>query len=376
MKPIEDYIVPWIRAAESYSDRHLEFAWQHPEITRMMSNENPLPPSEAVIDGILEMARQGNLYPDTGPKLRQKLGEQVGLGADNVLLGNGSTEVLDIIIRTFVTPGDEAVIPVPTFSMYETRVRVNGGVPILVPMTSDFNWDVEGISRAVNEKTKLIFICTPNNPTGNEIGEPDLRRILALGVPTVIDEAYYELEGEPHTWASLIREFPNAMINRTFSKAFGLAGLRIGYALADQAIVSYLMRTKIPWNVGLVSLAAALAALEDGEGLRLRQETNLQGRAYLCAQIGQIPGLQAFASEGNFVLIDVSCLGKTSKAIVDDLIARGIFIRPMSPHHMKEGFVRVTVGTPSQNENFITLFRQYVAEITSLRNPPQRESPK
>jgi histidinol-phosphate aminotransferase len=366
MKSIEEYIVPWIRAAESYSDRHLEFAWEHPEITRMMSNENPLPPPEAVIDAILETVRQGNLYPNTGPKLRQKLGEQVGLSADNVLLGNGSTEVLDIIIRTFVTPGDEAIIPVPTFSMYETRMRVNGGVPILVPMTSDFNWDVEGIIRAVSEKTKLIFICTPNNPTGNEIGEPELRQILALGVPTVIDEAYYELEAEPYTQANLIREFPNAIINRTFSKAFGLAGLRIGYALADQAIVSYLMRTKIPWNVGLVSLAAALAALEDGGALRERQEVNRQGRDYLCEQITQIPGLQAFASEGNFVLVDASCLGKTSKAIVDDLIARGIFIRPMSPHHMKEGFVRVTVGTPSQNENFITLFRQYVADNSNL----------
>lgn len=365
MRSIEDYVVPWVRAAESYSDRHLEFAWQHPEITRLMSNENPLPPAESVIDAVVETVRQANLYPDAGLKLREKLGNTEGLAAENVLLGNGSTEVLEMIIRTFMGPGDEVVIPVPAFSMYETRVRVNGGVPVLVPMTPQFYWDVDGVIQAVNDKTKLIFVCTPNNPTGNEMRESDLRRILALGVPTVVDEAYYELEAEPRSRAGLIREFPNAIISRTFSKAYGLAGLRVGYAFADQVLVSYLMRTRIPWNVNLISLAAALAAVEDGDSLSVRQEANRQGRAYLCEQIEQMRGLRAFPSEGNFVLIDASSLGKPSKVIVDDMIARGVFIRGMSPHHMREGFVRVTVGTCSQNEGFIALFRQYVAEVSS-----------
>ena len=364
MRSIEDYVVPWVRDAEDYSDSHIEFAWKHPEILRMMSNENPLPPSESVVDAVVERTRQGNLYPNTGPELRQKLGKAVGLSAVNVILGNGSTDILDVIIRTFVAPGDEVVIPVPTFSMYETRTRVNGGVPVLVDMTPNLYWDIEGIIGAVNAKTKLIFICSPNNPIGNEIENEDLRRILELGLPTVVDEAYYELESEPHTWAEFIQEFPNLIVTRTFSKAFGLAGLRVGYAFADSAVVSYLMRIRIPWNVSLISLTAALAALEDEEDLHKKQNTILQGRLYLYEQIEQIPGLRAFPSEGNFVLIDASSLGKTSREIVDDLITRGVLIRPMSSHRMKRGFIRVTVGTPQQNRRFMQLLRSYVAELS------------
>ncbi len=366
MKPVEEYIVPWVREAESYSDKHLEFAWAHPDVVRMMSNENPLPPPQSVLDAIMEMAQRGNLYPNTGPQLRQKLGEAAGLGADNVMLGNGSTDVLNVLIQTFVAPGEEVVIAVPTFSMYETRARVNGAVPVLAPMTPDFYWDVDGIIKAVTEKTKLIFICTPNNPTGNEMAESDLRRILDLGVPTLIDEAYYELEDDPHTLAHLVKEYPNAIINRTFSKAYGLAGLRVGYALADETVISYMNRMKIPWNVSLIALAAALAAVEDEEDQRRKYQNNQDGRRYLEAEINRIPGLQAFPSEGNFVLIDASSLGKTSVQIKDDLIARGVFIRPMSPHHMKEGFVRVTVGTPEQNALFIKTLREYVADTKGL----------
>jgi histidinol-phosphate aminotransferase len=365
MKPVEEYIVPWVREAESYSDKHLEFAWSHPDVVRMMSNENPLEPPQSVLDAIMEMARRGNLYPNTGPRLRQKLGEAAGLGADNVMLGNGSTDVLNVLIQTFVAPGEEVVIAVPTFSMYETRARVNGAVPVLVPMSPapDFYWDVDGIIDAVTEKTKLIFICTPNNPTGNEMDESDLRRVLDLGVPTLIDEAYYELEDEPHTLSYLIKEYPNAIINRTFSKAYGLAGLRVGYALANETVISYMNRMKIPWNVSLIALAAALAAVEDEEDQRLKYENNQKGRRYLFEEINHIPGLEAYPSEGNFVLIDASALGKTSVQIKDDLIARGVFIRPMSPHHMKEGYVRVTVGTPEQNRMFIEKLRAYVAEV-------------
>lgn len=365
MRSIVDYVVPWVRDAKEYGDSHIEFAWKHPEIQRMMSNENPLSPSDAVIKAVVEMTRQGNLYPDTGLTLRQKLGERIGLKAENVILGNGSTNVIDIILRTFVTTGDEVVIPVPTFSMYETRTRVNGGVPIMVDLTKDFYWDIEGIIGAISDKTRLIFICTPNNPIGNEIKESDLQRILELGLPTVVDEAYYELEEDPRTFAEFIPEFSNLIVMRTFSKAFGLAGLRVGYAYADTSVVSYLMRTKIPWNVSLISLTAALAALEDQEDLRQKQDMIILGRSYLCEQIERMPGLRAFPSEGNFVLIDASSLGKTSREIVDDLIAQGVFIRPMSSHRMKQGFVRVSVGTPQQNKQFIQLLRQYIEELSN-----------
>jgi histidinol-phosphate aminotransferase len=363
MKSIGNYVVPWVRDAEPYSDRHMDFAWGHPDVLRMMSNENPLPPSQAVLDAILDAARQGNLYPGSGPRLRQKLGEASGLAAENVILGNGSTDIINILINTFVAPGEEVIIPVPTFSMYEARARACGAVPILVPLRADFSWDIDAILAAVNDKTKLTFICTPNNPTGNEIPLDELERILALGIPTVIDEAYYELETEPHTLAYLVKEHPHVIISRTLSKAYGLAGLRVGYALADPRVIDYMMRVRIPWNVSLISLAAALAGIEDEENLQHKREVTIAGREHLRDEIDKIPGLKAFDSEGNFVLIDASALGKPSSEIVEAMIERGVFIRPMSPHHMKPGFVRITVGTPEQNDFFLEQFRAYVAQI-------------
>jgi len=365
-RSIEDFIVSWVRESAPYSDKHMDFAWDHPEVTRMMSNENPLPPPETVISAVMEAVRLGNLYPGSGEELRRRLAEPVGLGPDNVALGNGSTDVINFIIHALVAPGEEVVIPVPTFSMYETRARIHGATPVLVPMTADFYWDVEGMLKAITPKTKLIFVCTPNNPTGNQIKEADIRRILKEGIPTVIDEAYFELEEDLHTLAFLIKEYPNAIINRTMSKAFGLAGLRVGYCFADERLISYFNRTRFPWNVSLLALAAALAALDDKADQKLKYENNRLGRQYLQEAIDEIPGLRAFDSDGNFVLFDASAIGKDSTQMRDELIERGVFIRPMSPHHMKPGYLRVTIGTPEQNERFIEILRAYVAEQKSV----------
>lgn len=365
MKPIEAYIVPWIRESEPYSAKHMDFAWQNPHVIRMMSNENLLPPSERVIQAVMEAARLGNLYPGSGLELRQKLGELAGLNGENVVLGNGSTDVINFVIQTFVAPGEEVIISVPTFSMYEARTCILGGIPILVHMKENFYWDVEGLLSAITPKTKLIFLCSPNNPTGNQIAEEDLIRILETGHPTFLDEAYYELEDQPSTRAYLIRRYPNLLVNRTFSKALGLAGFRIGYLLCDENLANYFNRVKIPWNVSLVSIAAALAALEDEEDQREKRKIIIQGREYICQKINQIPGLKAFNSEGNFVLIDASILGKKSNEIVEDLIKRGIYIRPMGGHHLPQGFVRVTVGTPEQNQRFVETFKAYISEMMS-----------
>jgi histidinol-phosphate aminotransferase len=362
MKPIKDYIVPWVRESDAYSDRHMDFAWAHPEILRLMSNENLLAPSQPVLDAVVEAARLGNLYPGSAEDLRSALAERAGLTPDQVVLGNGSTDVINFTVSTFVAPGEEVIIPVPTFSMYEARVRIHGGIPVLVPLTPapQFYWDIDAILRAVSPSTKLIVICTPNNPTGNQIDESDLRRILDLNIPVFIDEAYYELVTEPRTLVHLIAEYPHAMVSRTMSKAFGLAGFRIGYIFATPEVASYLNRVRYPWNVSLVAIAAALAALEDEQDQHAKRENTLEGRAYLMDEINRIPGLRAYPSEGNFVLIDASILDKSSEQIRDEIITRGIFIRPMSTHLMKEGYIRVTVGTPDQNRRFIETFKTYV----------------
>lgn len=363
MKTVEDFIVPWVKQSEPYSAKHMDFAWQHPDVVRMMSNENLLPPSQKVIDALLEAGLLGNLYPDSGPQLRQKLGELAGLTGENVVLGNGSTDVINFVIHTFVAPGDEVMIPVPTFAMYETRARIAGGVPVLVPMTPDFYWDVDAMLAAITARTKLIFVSSPNNPTGNQIALDDLRRILDLGIPTYFDEAYFELEKQPTTRAGLIREYPSLIVGRTLSKAYGLAGFRVGYCLCEEGLANYFNRVKIPWNVSLPALAAALAGVEDAEDAGTKRQNIIDGRDFIIKEINQMDGLRAYPSEGNFVLIDAGILGKPSSEIMDAMIARGIFIRPMRGHHMAQGYVRVTVGIPEQNRRFIEIFRAYIEEI-------------
>ncbi len=366
MKPAEDFIVPWVRSAEPYSDKHMDIAWEHPETIRMMSNENLLQPSEHVMDAIMEAARLGNLYPGSGPQLRKKLGELAGLTAEHVVLGDGSTDVINFVIHTFVAPGEDVVIPVPTFPMYEARVRVAGGNPISVPLRKDFYWDMEGILNAVTPKTKLIFICSPNNPTGNEIAEADLLRILALGIPVFFDEAYYGLQTKLVTRAPMIKQFRHLMVNRTFSKAMGLAGFRVGYLLCDPGLASYFNRVRLPWNVSLIALAAALAGVEDTDDMEAKRRNALEGREYICDEINKMPGLRAFPSEGNFVLIDAGVLNKEAIEIRDYMAEKGIFIRPMGGHHLPKGFIRITLGTPEQNRLFIRIFGEYVNKVLGL----------
>jgi histidinol-phosphate aminotransferase len=362
---LEDYVLPWVRSADAYSARHMDFAWAHPDILRMMSNENPWPPSEAVMDATMEAARNGNLYPGSGEELRRMLAEKegIGLGPENVVLGNGSTDVIDFVIRTFVAAGEEVLLPVPTFSMYEARVRICGGVPVVIPMPTDQEPNADILIERVTERTKLAFICSPNNPLGVQFPETELRRFLELGLPTFIDEAYYELEDQPRSLSSLIPSYANAMVSRTFSKAYGMAGFRLGYLLADASLSSFFNRVRIPWNVSLLTLAAAKAAIDDDVSARAKREAILVGRRFLEEQINAIPGLRAFRSEGNFVLIDAASIGKASETIRDELLARGVFIRPMSPHHMPKGFIRVTVGAPEDNRRFIEILRAYVNEI-------------
>jgi histidinol-phosphate aminotransferase len=368
MKSPEDFIVPWVKTAEPYSDKHMDIAWENPQIIRMMSNENPLGPSEHILNAIMEAARFGNLYPGSGPRLRGKLGEKAGLTANHVVLGNGSTDVINFVAHTFVAPGDEAVIPVPTFPMYEARVKIAGGIAVQVPMTPEFYWDMEAIFKAITPKTKLIFISSPNNPTGNQIEEVDLLRILELDIPTFFDEAYYELENEVVSRAHLIEKYPHLMVNRTFSKAFGLAGFRVGYILCDPKLVSYFNSVRFPWNVSSIAIAAALAGLEDIEDQEQKRTNVIVGRDYILNEINKIHGLRAFPSEGNFVLIDASVLDKASLEIRDKMSAKGIYIRPMSGHNMARGFIRVTVGTPEQNRYFIETFTEYCREIMGVNS--------
>jgi histidinol-phosphate aminotransferase len=360
---MELFAPSWVRAAQPYREDHFQLASSRQGLLRMMSNESPFAPSKRVIDAIVSAAQQGNLYPTSGVDVRRHLATREGLDENHVVLGAGSTELIDIVVRTFVAPGEEVLLSVPTFSMYEARARVCGGIPIFVPMTDDHDFDVSGIVAAVTERTKVIFLCTPNNPTGNRISETSLRRVLRLGLPTAIDEAYHELGETPDSLTHLLAEFPNAILIRTFSKAFGLAGLRLGYALAHPAVTKLLLRAKLPWNISSLTLAAGLAALEDVEEFEQRMGHLRKGRDYLELELGKMRALSVIAGEGNFVLLDVAKVGVSAEALVDAMLAEGVYIRSLAVHHAKRSFVRVTVGTEEQNRRCVEAMRKVLARL-------------
>jgi histidinol-phosphate aminotransferase len=360
---IEHFAPSWVRAAKPYNEDHFAVAEQENAL-RMMSNESPYTPSPRVVQAIVEAALRGNSYPAGALELRKKLGQKDGFSESSVLLGAGSTELIDLVIRCFVAPGEEVLLSVPTFSMYEARTRVVGGIPILVPMTEDQDHDVVALIRAVTERTKVLFLCSPNNPTGKRIADADLRRLLRLGLPTVIDEAYYEF-GSGVSLAHLINEFPNAILLRTFSKAFGLAGMRLGYALGHTAVIRLLGRVKVPWNIPSITLAAASAALDDRAEFDDRLTELLIAQRELTARLGVVPGLAARAGDGNFVLVDVSGTGRKADDVVAAVLREGVLIRSLAAHHATKSHVRVTVGTREQNARCIAAFESAIGRPRS-----------
>jgi histidinol-phosphate aminotransferase len=333
---IEMFAPSWVRAAKPYDEQHFAVA-ERKGVARMMSNESPFPPSPRVMQAIVEAASRGNHYPGGSKALSDKISRREGLATGSVLFGAGSTELIDVVIRTFVGPGEEVLLSVPTFSMYEARTRVTGGIPVLVPMTDSHEHDLGGLIRAVNERTKVIFLCTPNNPTGNRMPREELRRMLRLGLPTVIDEAYFDFENDGSS-TGLLAEFPNAIVLRTFSKAFGLAGMRLGYALAHPVVVRLLSRVKVPWNVPGIVLAAAGAALDDQQEFEARRQELSAGREELFQRLSLVPGL--------------------AERLVEQVLEEGVLIRSLTVHHAARSYVRVTVGAREQNLRCVRAFER------------------
>lgn len=367
---IELFAPSWVRAAQPYKEDHFELAAERPGLVRLMSNESPFQPSRRVLEAIMAAAQSANQYPTSRRELREKIGRREALDEHHVLLGAGSAELIDLVIRTFVAPGEEVLLSVPTFSMYEARTRTVGGIPVLVSMTPESEVNVPALIAAVTERTKVIFLCTPNNPTGNRMEEAALRRVLRLGLPTVIDEAYYDLGDSGESLAYLLSEFPNAMLLRTFSKGFGLAGMRIGYVLAHPAAIRLLSRVKIPWNIAAVTLAAASAVLDDIAEQEDRLRVLKQGRAYLTRELSAIPGVSVMPSEANFVLFDVARCGVSSDTVLREMLERGVFVRTLTVHHAGRGMVRITVGSPEQNERCIKMLREVLSAGAAAQTAP------
>jgi histidinol-phosphate aminotransferase len=364
MADLKRFLIPWIDDIKPYDTDDLVVAWSRPELKRMMINENPLPPSEKVLSAILEAAKLGNRYPDNGPRLRAKIAKRYDLGPENVYISHGSSEIIDIIMRLFVTPGDEVLLPHPTFSLYGIRARTCGGKVVPVDMTPDLQYDVPAMLRGVTPRTKLIIVCTPNNPTGDFISDDDLTKIVELGIPTLIDEAYLEYHTERESKAPLLRRYNHLIVAHTFSKAYGMAGIRFGYALGDEKMIQYFRKVQIPWNTSLLSMAAAEAALDEEEELKRKASYNNAGVDFVCKELSKIRGVKPYYSHGNYVMVDATEAGVTGKAIVDYVFEKaGVMIKAFAPLRGRGGFFRVSLGTHEENAICVQSIKQFFKDV-------------
>lgn len=320
---------------------------------KLASNENPLSPSDRVREAIQAALLTLNRYPDgSGFYLRQALAKKHGVTADQVVLGNGSNELIELIVRTFLRPGDEAVVPHPSFVVYPMIVQAAGGIRVMV-MLKDYRLDLEAMARAITPLTKLVFIANPNNPTATIVTAAEVEAFLAR-VPertiVVFDEAYVEFAlgpDFPDTLSSM-KQGRRIVVLRTFSKAASLAGLRVGYGIADADAVALMNRIRQPFNTNSLAQAAALAALDDDAHVLECVRMIEGGRHFLYDEFKTL-GLKYVPSRANFILVDV---GRSAADIYQKLLHQGVIVRPMTPFGM-ETALRITVGTPEENRKLV-----------------------
>lgn len=323
------------------------------DIVKLDGNENPYAPSQRVLQAVAEYPHY-NLYPDPEHRtLRRALANYTGLGAECIVPGSGSDEIIDLILRLFVERGDEIVIMPPTFGMYSFDALIVGGQVIEVPRGDDLGLDVPAVLKAVNERTKVILLASPNNPTGDLITRDELGALLGTGVPVVVDEAYYEFAGE--TVADMVNEHENLIVLRTFSKWAGLAGLRVGYGLMPAVLAARLFLIKQPYNVNAAGQRAAEESLADQDFLLDTVATLVRDRAVLSRQLEETGFLHPRPSRANFVLCQVT--GVDAKYLADELRKRGIFIRYFDTKLLR-GYIRVSVGTPEHHEKLVSALKE------------------
>ena len=322
-------------------------------IIKLASNENPLGPSPKAIEAIRASIENVHRYPDGGAHdLVQKLSERLSVEPASIVIGNGSDDLIAMLTRALLTGGDEAIMGDPSFLMYDIMIRSAGAVPVHVPLRS-LSLDLEGFLKRVNLKTRMVFICNPNNPTGTVISKGQFEKFLdALPsrVVVVVDEAYIEFVRDtdsPNGLEYLSPERPLVVL-RTFSKAYGLAGLRIGYGVMPETISDLLHRVRQPFNANILGQSAALAALDDDAFLEKTVRMTHTGLDTLYKSLDEM-GLRYFPTQTNFFLIDVA---QDADAVYQALLSRGVIVRSMTAYEYPT-YIRINVGLPEENADFI-----------------------
>jgi len=361
-----DLAPPYIRAIAPYQPgkpiAELERELGITGIVKLASNENPLGCSPKAVAAMLAAIKTIALYPDgAGFELKDALLRRYGVAHARIVLGNGSNDMLELAARAFLTVGDRAVYSAHAFAVYPLAIQCVGATAIKVPAIK-FGHDLSAMLKAtIENKAKLVFIANPNNPTGTFLSAADLLeflRALSPQVLVVLDEAYNEYLPQECRYDSVawLKDFPNLIISRTFSKAYGLAGLRVGYAFADAQVADMMNRVRQPFNVNSVAQAAAVAALEDEAFVEQTNEMNGRGMVQITAGLDRL-AVEYIPSYGNFISFKVG----DGMKIYRRLLELGVIVRPIASYEMAE-YLRVSIGTESENEKFLAALQQAIEE--------------
>lgn len=361
---IRSFINPRVLAVPEYDQKHVTMCWRNEGYRRFMSNESSYVPMKAVQASIQQISAKVNYYAEDAAYafgLREKIAEYVGVKAENITLGNGSMELLDLMFLTFISNHgvDQVVMPAPDYSAYPIRANLFGGVVTKVVVGEDIEAFIPGALAKVTTDTKLILFSRPNNPVGKLLPKNAVFELLKKEVVVVVDEAYIEMAEEGASMASLVNDFKNLVVLRTFSKGFGLAGLRLGYVLANQAIIKYINMARHIFNVNLVAMVAGEAVMDNlalaDEAIQEQKRT----RDWLFSELQKIPGFRPLPSQANFIFVDVLESGYKASEYVDLLLEHGFSVRDFSKKEGldKDRYFRITVGYPEDIRHLVDFLK-------------------
>ena len=374
MKPVENLVKDSIKNLKpcAHGGEVLDAAgksgFKREEILDFSSSVNPLGPSKKALEAVKNSFKEIPTYPDSNSnELRQAIASHFnGLSKSNVIVGNGSTELMYLFAETFMKKGDTAVIPAPTFGEYESAVRKTGETPKFVKLDKNFNVEADVFAREM-AGAKIVFLCNPNNPTSILIPTETLKGIIeeALAQDSLVflDEDFLEFVENEQALSMInkIKAYPNLFILRSFTKIFGLTGLRVGYGIASEEIINVLLCAKIPWNVNCLAQAAAVVALKDEEHLRVTRELIKNEKAFLSTELEKIKSFKVFPPDANFFFIDIRKSGLTATELKNKLLRQGILIRDCTSFRgLDEYFIRVAVKTREENGRLIEALKRTV----------------
>lgn len=328
-------------------------------VIKLASNENPVGLSPKALSAILKAAKNVNRYPDGNSfYLREKLSKFLGVGKNEIIFGNGSNEIIEFVVRAYLDAGEEVVISEPTFLIYKIVVAIQGGKSVIVPL-KNFTYDLPAMKKAMTPNTKIVFISNPNNPTGTSVGRKEFEEFLK-GLPrnviVIVDEAYNEfVERKDFPKALDYINKANVIVLRTFSKAHGLSGLRIGYGVAKPELIEYMEKVRQPFNINLLAQVAALASLEDIKFIDGIRRLVLKEKHSIYNSLDKM-GIDYVKSDTNFILINVK---RNSREVFNEMLKQGVIVRDMAAYDLKN-YIRVTVGKKTENERFIKILKKIV----------------